>query len=312
MAKNNNLQDFLTDVANSIRTKTGTTELINAQDFSDKILSIQTGGGSENTLKNLLDATKQTRYFFDHYNGAGDALNGLIQYNDTENVTDMSYMFNYCQFLSTIPSFNTSKVTNMEGMFRSVPNIRTIPQLNTSKVTNMKHMFGYCKRLGTIPLLDTSSVTDMSYMFESCEPGLTTIPQFNTSNVTDMSNMFSYCYQLKSLPQLDTSKVTNMSTIFYNCENLTTIPAWDVGNVTSAGFMVNGCSNLKSILMTNIGFDLNIERSSTKYERSDLLVILNNLKTVTSTKKLTMGATNLAKLTDEDKAIATNKGWTLA
>jgi hypothetical protein len=25
-----------------------------------------------------------------------------------------------------------------------------------------------------------------------------------------------------------------------------------------------------------------------------------------------MGATNLAKLTDEDKLIATNKGWTLA
>ena len=37
-----------------------------------------------------------------------------------------------------------------------------------------------------------------------------------------------------------------------------------------------------------------------------------SLKTVTSTKTLTMGADNLAKLTDEDKAIATNKGWTLA
>lgn len=45
MAKTDNLSDFLTDVANSIRTKTGTTEQINAQDFSNKILSIQTGGG---------------------------------------------------------------------------------------------------------------------------------------------------------------------------------------------------------------------------------------------------------------------------
>ena len=45
MAKTDNLSDFLTDVANSIRTKTQTSEPINAQDFSDKILSIQTGGG---------------------------------------------------------------------------------------------------------------------------------------------------------------------------------------------------------------------------------------------------------------------------
>ena len=41
MAKTDNLSDFLTDVANSIRTKTGTTEQINAQDFSDKILGIK-------------------------------------------------------------------------------------------------------------------------------------------------------------------------------------------------------------------------------------------------------------------------------
>ena len=41
MAKTDNLSDFLTDVANSIRTRTGTSEQINAQDFSNKILSMQ-------------------------------------------------------------------------------------------------------------------------------------------------------------------------------------------------------------------------------------------------------------------------------
>ena len=50
MAKTDNLSDFLTDVANSIRTKTGTTEQINAQDFSNRILSIQKGGGAQPTL----------------------------------------------------------------------------------------------------------------------------------------------------------------------------------------------------------------------------------------------------------------------
>lgn len=49
MAKNDNLKDFLTDVADAIREKKGTTDLINPQDFHDEILSIEGGGGGEET-----------------------------------------------------------------------------------------------------------------------------------------------------------------------------------------------------------------------------------------------------------------------
>jgi hypothetical protein len=45
MAKNNNLKDFLTDVADAIREKKGTTEKINPQNFSSEIKSIESGGG---------------------------------------------------------------------------------------------------------------------------------------------------------------------------------------------------------------------------------------------------------------------------
>ena len=38
----------------------------------------------------------------------------------------------------------------------------------------------------------------------------------------------------------------------------------------------------------------------------------NGLKPVTTTQTVTLGSTLLAKLTDEDKKIATDKGWTLA
>lgn len=43
MAKDNNLKDFLTDVADSIRRKKGTTDKINPQDFSNEIENIETG-----------------------------------------------------------------------------------------------------------------------------------------------------------------------------------------------------------------------------------------------------------------------------
>ena len=234
MATNNNLQDFLTNIANSIRTKTGTTQPINAQNFSTEILNISTGG--ENTLKKLLDATHSTISLFQEYKGT--SVNGLIAYEDTENVYNMNSMFRTCN-------------------------------------------------------------------------NLTTIPQLNTSNATDISSMLYQCRSLTSIPLLDTSKVINMSYTFYGCTKLTSIPALDVSKVTDMGSIFKDCSSLKSILMTGMKVSFNIS-ASTKFEESDLVTILNNLATVTTTKTLTMGATNLAKLTDEEKAIATNKGWTLA
>lgn len=43
MAKNDNLKDFLTDVADAIREKKGTEDLINPQDFSDEIKNLPSG-----------------------------------------------------------------------------------------------------------------------------------------------------------------------------------------------------------------------------------------------------------------------------
>ena len=170
-----------------------------------------------------------------------------------------------------------SKATSFDGI---------IPFTATSDVTRMDSMFRDCSNLTSIPLLDTSKVTSMVSAFNSCS-SLKSIPSLDTSNVTDMSYMFAYCSSLTSIPSLDTSKVTTMN------------------------YMLERCSSLETIHMINIGADLDIS-SSTKFTREALLEIIGNLKTVTSTTILTMGATNLAKLTDEDKAIATNKGWSLA
>lgn len=153
MAKTDNLSDFLTDVANSIRTKTRTTEQINAQDFSNKILSIP------DTLKKLLDAAKQTSHLFQNYKGT--SVDDLIQPSDTENVTNMDSMFYGCSNLTTIPQFNTSNVTNMNNLFFECSKLTSIPQLDTSKVTGMANMFYNCHKLTTIPQLNTSNVTTM-------------------------------------------------------------------------------------------------------------------------------------------------------
>ena len=55
----------------------------------------------------------------------------------------------------------------------------------------------------------------------------------------------------------------------------------------------------------------------TQLDHSSLLVIINGLYDYvtagnTRTRYIKLGNVNLAKLSDEEKAIATNKGWTIA
>lgn len=182
---------------------------------------------------------------------------------------------------------------------------------DTTNVTDMFYMFYYCTSITIVPLFDTSNVTNMNNMFNSCYM-LTEVPLFNTTKVTNMGSMFYNCNKLRTIPLFDTSHVTSMNGMFEQCNHLSEVPQLDASNVTDMNFMFTGCSNLETIHMININASLYIA-VSTKFTREALLEIIGNLKAQTSgTKTLTMGATNLAKLTDEDKAIATNKGWTLA
>ena len=284
------------------------------------------------TLKAFLDATKYSSWLF--YGYKGTSIDDLIKYSDTSsvidmwamffacnnlttipqldtsNVTNMREMFRNCSRLISIPQLDTSKVTNMENMFDNCNNLTTIPQLDTSNVTNMREMFRNCSRLISIPQLDTSKVTNMENMFDNCN-NLTTIPQLDTSNVTDMSYMFYQCNKLTNIPQLDTSKVTDMDNMFTVCNNLTTIPKLDASKATSFSYIFDGCIMLTSIGL--YGFKRSIKITDTALGHDAIVAFLNQAGTAyNSYQKITMGSTKLALLSDEEKAIATNKGWTLA
>ena len=114
---------------------------------------------------------------------------------DSSNATIMSYMFDGCSSLTTVPPMDTSRVTDMGGMFENCSSLTTVPDMHTSQVTTMVYMFRGCSSLTTVPDMDTSRVTDMFAMFRDCS-SLTTVPDMDTRNVTLMSDMFRGCSSL--------------------------------------------------------------------------------------------------------------------
>ena len=185
-----------------------------------------------------------------------ETITGL-EYLNTANVTDMSYMFSSCSSLTSldVTHFNTANVTNMSSMFSSCLSLTSldVTHFNTAKVTNMNKMFSNCSALTSLDVtnFNTANVTDMSYMFFSCSE-LTSldVTNFNTANVTNMSSMFSNCLSLTSLylTNFNTEKVTNMSSMFFSCLSLTTIYAsskFVTPQVTNSSKMFYDCEKLK-------------------------------------------------------------------
>lgn len=163
---------------------------------------------------------------------------------------------------------------------------------------------------GLISYSDTANVASMQQMFYICT-NLTTIPLLDTSNVTSMYGMFQACYSLITIPQLDTSNVTTMGSMFQSCNNLISIPELDVSKVGSFSDIFYGCTSLTSIGM--YGFTHQINITDTALEHDAIVAFLNQAGIAyDSYQKIIMGSTKLALLSDEEKAIATNKRWTLA
>ena len=122
-------------------------------------------------------------------------------------------------------------------------------------------------------------------MFADCRK-LTSVPVFDTSNVINMNAMFDGCSSLTFVPAFNTSNVTNMAYMFEDCTSLKSIPEFDASNVTTMTEIFKGCTSLTSILMKGMKCSFDIQDTN-------------------------FGADKFNLLDDEDKKIATDKGWIL-
>lgn len=127
------------------------------------------------------------------------------------------------------------------------------------------------------------------------------------------SGAFSYCVLLTSI-DIPTSVLAIKGSAFFNCKSIVNLTIPNTVTTIGAGVFTN-CSKLTNVTLGD-GFNCNgLDLSpSTKYSVDTIVSMLIALadRTGETAYTLTLGATNLAKLSDEQKAIATDKNWTLA
>lgn len=216
--------------------------------------------------------------------------------------------------MKKLPPFSLSG-TSAKYMFTGCPlsNI-DLSNINTNVITSYEYAFGNCTKLefdeNAFKNLVTSSCTDISYMFYGCRSfnNAETIkfPNWDTSNVT----IFESC-----LSDINRGENTAPS---YDLSNWDMGKGENIGNLFSNGYG----TKIKNVIWGyNIGkgFKSSSSRFSLMYmdelTRESILDAINKLYDFTSNGgsggQFQITTTQLSKLTDEEKSIITNKGWTI-
>ena len=223
----------------------------------------------------------------------------------TNNCTNMSSMFCFCCNLRELDlsNFDTSKCTTLNSMFYacfSLVEIRGISTWDTSKVTSMASMFRACWSLKNFPAIqnwDLSNVTSMDSMF--CENwGYDEIiwDNVNISKCTNIYQLFRYNYNLR---KISTKNWTLNSNIVYSASYYQIYgDCWSLEDVE--GILIPST-------YLHIGFGA---CDNLSYESA--LRIINALPQVSTAHTLHIPSSVQQLLTTGEKAIATNKNWTIA
>lgn len=235
---------------------------------------------------------------------------------------------------------NVAKVTAAHAALKTAIAAKGVAVPNGTKLTDIPALVGqipsapaqtestfFYKKSGLASIdvqpvvyVDFTKAQSLSGCFLNCS-NLTSLalPEGFGEAAETISGCFQGCSSLSSLALPETFGLNSQSRLrcFYGCSSLESLNLPDgFGqkqlNGSSNGSCFANCNNLTTIT-GGPRFGVTISFSDChKLTHDSLMVIINGLQTVETTQKLTLGTENLAKLTDEEKKVATDKGWTLA
>ena len=163
-----------------------------------------------------------------------------VEYINTDNITNMGYMFSGCTALTSVncSNWDTDNVTSMNNMFNGCSSLieLDLSNFNTSKVTDMKNMFSGCT------LLTSLNISNFSVESIGWKQGTSTTQRY--FNVRDM---YSNCTSLIELRLDNCDEDTIKKLSYYSYSNNSTgvkiyyywstnLPAYSDGSVHNVYF----------------------------------------------------------------------------
>ena len=300
------LTDKLTNIANAIRQKGGTTEKLTLDAMPTAISALSTGGGGVEIPDEIFVISGDCSYW--DYGGNWDSfISAYANKWSTNNIASGISMFNRSK-LETIPfELNfTNSTCDCGNLFYGCINLKTIGKIVNMYPGNMSYMFYNCYKLRYLPQFENINLT-----------------YFQTYAYSNGSSMVRDCYSLRSIPedllkQLYQSKLTSVyNSIFYNnfthCYALDEIKGLNPQTGTITSNLFNGafesCFRLKNIVFA-IQEDgtpyivnwknQNINLSLTVGYASNNAPILNYNSGITADKEVVDDATYQALKNDAD------------
>lgn len=270
------VNEKMTALADEVRELSGTTEAIGIDSMTEQVSEANNEVESQTELlaQAVSALSEKAGVNSEAVFEAGRKAEYDQNWSGLKNATYLTHTFagHYWTDETFRPPFDLKPVGLASGMFR------------TNRIVNLKK----CLEDAGVTL-DTAKVTNATSMFAYASKN-TAVPKLDLSASTSYAELFNGATALETIEEIKFSAKGTFSNSFKSCTNLANMTV--TGVIGQNGFNVADCT-----LLTH----------------DSLMSIVNCLEAKTSgTWTVTLGTTNLAKLTDAEKAIATQKGWTLA
>ena len=254
-----------------------------------------------------------------------ERITGIANWN-FQHTNSIGSMFSACRSLREVDvsGWNVSTVTSLSNMFANCFSLKELDLSgwNPENCTTLASMFQYCyslRSIGDISGWNVSKVTTLASMFADCLAleNCPNISGWNVSKVTTTVSMFSGCMNLReiTITGWNLAACTTIATMFRYCYRLekAVLTGWSIPKVTATApaQFIGDCYNLKDLWIFPIPLNHSYSNDRSLSHES-LIRIIESLPATSTARTVNLVSTNVARLSAEEKAIATAKKWTIA